>query len=274
MREPCLDPELVEICDDCCGTVFEGMDPALVEQIKRMALYYLWVATGRQFGLCEVTYRPCRKDCRNLTGHYPLPYPSIPYKLNGSWFNLSCGKCPGACGCDFVSEVFLQHTYAVLNIREDGIDIDPLGTVAVYDYERIIRVDGAEWPSCQNLSSEDGPGTWSITVLQGKQWPDGLGLIAGILACELAKACTGDSGCRLPQRVQTITRQNVTVGFQDRFEGLAQMHTGLWEVDSFIEATRWTGFTSASITSPDWPEAPIMTWPNEDTSPLSPGDSL
>jgi hypothetical protein len=246
------------------------MDPVLVEQIKRMALYYLWVATGRQFGLCEKTYRPCRLDCRNLAGIYPWPYPSIPYRQDGSWFNLTCGKCPGSCGCDFVSEVFIQDTYSVVNIREDGIDYDPFGMVAVYDFERIIRVDGQEWPACQNLSSMDGVGAWSITIMQGKEWPDGIGMIAGILACELAKACTGTAGCRLPQRVQTITRQNVTIGFQDRFEGLAELRTGLWEVDAFIETARWNRYMQASITSPDWTEPVQLTWPDLDDSPGSP----
>lgn len=269
MRGPCLDPDLVDICEDCCDDTLTAMDPARLEQIKRMALRYLWVATGRRFGLCEVTYRPCRKDCRNLTGDFPWPYPSIPYKLGGSWFNLTCGKCPGSCSCDLVSEVFIQNTHSVLNIREDGEDYDPFGIVAVYDRERIIRVDGLEWPACQNLSDIDGPGTWSITVMQGTPWPEGLGIVAGILTCELAKACTGNKACRLPQRVQTITRQNVTVGFQDRFEGLAQLHTGLWEVDSFIEASRWTGMMAPSVTSPDWPEPAELTWPTDD-SPGSP----
>jgi len=104
--------------------------------------------------------------------------------------------------------------------------------------------------------------------MQGTPWPDGIGIVAGILACELAKACVGAKSCRLPQRVQTITRQNVTIGFQDRFEGLSLLHTGLWEVDAFIEAARWTGNMAPSITSPDWPEPAELTWPLE--SPGSP----
>lgn len=270
-QSPCLDTGLVDICDDCCDDTFNDIDPSRVDQIRRMALYYLWVATGRQFGLCPRTYRPCRQDCRDLVGVYGPVFPTIPYKLNGSWFNLTCGKCPGSCGCDMVSEVFIQNTHSVVNIREDGIDYDPFGMVAVYDHERIIRVDGLEWPACQNLSQVDGVGTWSITVMQGKPWPVGVGVIAGILACELAKACTGAAGCRLPQRVQTITRQNVTVGFQDRFEGLAQLHTGLWEVDAFIESSRWDRFGQASIVSPDWTEPAELTWPCFDAeSPGSP----
>lgn len=270
-QSPCLDVDLVDVCDDCCDDTLTGMDPARADLIKRMALYYLWVATGRQFGLCERTFRPCRIDCRNLTGLYGPIYPSIPYRLNGDWFNLSCGKCPGSCGCDMVSEVFIQGTHSIVNIREDGIDYpDPVDIAAVYDYERIIRTDGMEWPACQNLSQVDGIGTWSITIMQGKDWPDGLGVVAGILACELAKACTG-APCRLPQRIQTITRQNVTIGFQDRFEGLALLHTGLWEVDAFIEATRFTGFGQASVVSPDWTSPAQLTWPLlGDGSPGSP----
>lgn len=268
---PCLDVDLVDICDDCCDDTLKRMNPNQLEQFQQMALNYLWVATGKQYGLCERTYRPCRIDCRNLLGVYGSLWPTIPYKQDGSWFNLTCGKCPGSCGCDMVSEVFIQNTYEVLEIREDGIDYDPYGMVAVYDHERIIRVDGAEWPACQNLSQIDGTGSWSIKIMQGKPWPPGMGMVAGILTCELAKACTGADGCRLPKRIQTITRQNVTVGFQDRFEGLTDLRTGLWEVDAFIEASRSDRWVQASIVSPDWNEPAQLTWPTSfDESPGSP----
>lgn len=268
-QPPCLDTAIVDICDDCCDDTFTGMDPARADQFKRMALQYLWVATGRQYGLCEKTFRPCRLDCSNLAGIFGPIYPALPYKMDGNWFNLTCGKCPGSCGCDMVSEVFIQNTDSVIAIEEDGVVYNPFGIVAVYDRERIIRVDGLEWPACQNLSQIGGTGVWSITIMQGKPWPAGIGIIAGLLACELAKACTGSNGCRLPQRVQTITRQNVTIGFQDRFEGLPDFRTGLWEIDSFIEAARSTAFLQASIVSPDWTEPAQLTWPT-DESPGSP----
>jgi hypothetical protein len=104
-------------------------------------------------------------------------------------------------------------------------------------------------------------GAWSITVGQGREVPVGGAFVAGILACEFAKACVGSSDCRLPRRVQTITRQGVTVAFQDLFEGLDNLRTGLWEVDAFIESNRQAKWMSPTITSPDVPRPAEQTWP-------------
>lgn len=250
---PCWEGELDwSCCDTDPGLLPSGQRLALEEQ----AVYFLWAATGRRFGLCPRTYRPCRKECNSYWGGGWQPW-----KTSGDdWVNLSCGKCPGTCGCDTVSEVVIPHTQAVSAVEIDGIPWEPCGLVVVYDHRRIVRVDGGEWPTCQNLSAIDGPGTWSITVLQGTPWPPGFLSIAGLLACEMSKACLGLDGCQLPKRIQTITRQGVTVGFQDSFDGLAMLRTGIWELDAWIEAARFRNKGSARIVSPDVSRPAELTW--------------
>lgn len=257
MESPCWGIEDVDVCQDCCTDALDRLTPEQRETMYRWAAWFLWRATGKIYGLCERTFRPCRRNCDGSVGGLPQPV-----KVAGDWFNLSCGRCAGACGCDLVSEVWMPGVWSVVSVMIDGVEYpDPVDMVAVYDRSRLVRVDGGMWPSCQNLSQVDGPGVWSVTVELGLPIPPGGRVAAGILACELAKACVGDGDCRLPKRVQTITRQGVTAAFQDQFESLPQLRTGLWEVDSFIEMSRSGSFTGPSIVSPDLPRAAELTWP-------------
>ena len=258
------------ICDDCCNLDFEALNPALRMMVAQWAANYLYTATGKLYGGCPRTYRPCRENCApaaNCCGGYALTGLARPYKLANSLdlVNVSCGLCRGRCGCSEVSEVYLPGVSSVLNVRIDGIDYDPCGMVAVYDESRVVRVDGGRWPVCQELSRIDGPGTWSITVLEGKCPPAGVELITGILMCEFAKACMRRDDCRLPRRIQTITRQGVTIGFNDRFENLADLRTGIWEIDAWIEQARFTGAATPSIVSPELVQQTVLTWPRPGT---------
>lgn len=248
----------VEQCEDCCSTSLEQLPPSVVEALGGQAARFLWSATGKQYGLCERVLRPCRSDCGSFWGGLPAPV-----RLGGEWVNLTCGTCTGGCGCTTISEFVAADVHEVVSVVVDGEDLDPFDTVKVYDRRRVVRVDGGVWPMCQDLNVDEGAGAWSVTVMQGKPVPDGGGFMAGLLLCELAKACLGDSSCRLPKRVQTITREGVTVGFQDRFELLGSMLTGLWEIDSWIESNRYTGNTQPTVTSPDRPRPSVLTWPTE-----------
>lgn len=257
--EPC--GWTVDLCDDCCSDEVSGLDPTQWDAIQKMAVMFLWRATGKQFGLCENTYRPCRRRCDGSSWGWPLGSPFVPWRVNDAWVNLSCRSCPGECGCGgAVSEIRLSQTAAVTNIRIDGVDEDPEALVAVYDRYRIVRIDGEEWPGCQNLAAKDGVGTWSITVQQGLPVPDGGAWIAGVLACELAKACLGKKDCRLPRNVQSLTRQGVSVQFE-QFANLPELLTGIFEVDAWIMAARSTAHQAPTITSLDVPVPPRMTWP-------------
>lgn len=259
MPAPC-DWPVQHICSDDEADTCEHLDnlsPEARDRVEAMAVQILWAATGKRYGLCEKTFRPCSRQCGSFWGGLPTPW-----RVNGNWVNITCNKCVSNCSCTFISEIFIDNTHAVTGITIDGVSYDPFETVAVYDRHQIVRTDGEEWPVCQDLSATSGEGTWSITVLQGYPVPDGGGLAAGLLACELAKACTGADGCRLPKRVQTITRQGVTVGFQDNFEGIGKMQTGIYEVDLWIEAARTDGWLGAEIHSFDLPDDPAeLTWP-------------
>ncbi|MBP5870839.1 hypothetical protein F3K24_27700 [Streptomyces sp. LBUM 1485] len=199
--------------------------------------------TGQRFGLCEVTLRPCRRDCGDGSffddfgppwtgGSYPQPA-----LIGGQWFNLTCGSCHGGCSCSSVSEVLLPAP--VLRIVEVKIDGTPLvtGAYRVDNNRLLVRTDGGDWPRCNDLSLADTEvDTWSVTAVYGEELPDGAALAMGQLACEIAKAADGGD-CKLPAGLQQLVRQGVTISYPDVGELFRQGRTGLYLVDMFV--TTW-----------------------------------
>ena len=254
---PCDWP--VAPCGAECEAVLSSLNPQARLDVEAWASGYLWRATGRRYGVCETTYRPCAQRCTN----------GGPARIDGRWVNLTCARCSGPCGCGApLSQIVLPDVEAVTSITIDGVHLDPAETVAVYDRRRIVRIDGHEWPLCQDLSiAGDQDGAWQITVTQGAPIPAGAATVTAILACEFARACAGDDSCRLPQRVQTVTRQGVTVGFMDSFDGLDALGTGIFEVDAWVGAARSTRWAAPSIRSLDTPPTPVQTWPTVEVTP-------
>lgn len=218
----------------------EGDEPlrALVEEA---ATAYLWQWTGQAFGLCDVTVRPHRQDCQpgtyaGATG--PAAWPGWrfgPVLVAGGWRNIACGQCGDACSCDRVTSIRLPGPVAsVESVTVDGDAVDPTA-YRVDDRAYLVRHDGGSWPICNDADAPSGAeGTWEVAYTFGVPVPAGGKIAAGVLACELAKAALGRSDCQLPQRVQTLTREGVTIGLLDPFEGLEGGRTGIWVIDSWV----------------------------------------
>jgi hypothetical protein len=235
-----------EPCDALAGSTEAAL--AKRERFERMAAEYLWRYSGRQFGLCEGTIRPCRQESyagRSTYGSGPgAGSPWRPTLVGGEWFNVGCGAGHAdLCGCQYgQSLTFETAVHDVTSVEIDGTTLDP-SAYRVDDRRYLVRQDGGRWPYCQDLSKPLGePGTWAVTVQVGSPTPAGGQIAAGRLACELAKAASGDKACGLPQRWQSITRQGVTISAAlDSFEGLDEGKTGIWVIDSWV----------ASVTKPD-----------------------
>lgn len=226
------------------------------------ATYVLWALTGRQFGTCEVTLRPCRRECYEApwpwsnwqqwpaSGLYPQPA-----LIGGLWFNIVCGSCSGGCSCGEVSEVRLPAPVSsITTVRVDGAPL-VTGAYTVYDNRSLIRTDGGQWPRCNDLSKADTqPGTWSVTAVYGQEVPVAGQIAVGELACEMLRAIRGED-CRIPRNIARLVRQGVELEFPTVDAAFDKGRTGFYLVDLFVQAVNPHGLARRARTySVDHPE--------------------
>lgn len=226
----------------------------------------VWSATGRRFGLCERTVRPCGLDCaldEGIGGYYWSEGTWIPYLFNGMWRNYAC-NC-GFPNCAPQCQVWLPGTVnSVTSVTVNGVVINPL-TYRVDDYKWLVRNHDIStsdcWPTKQDYNLDSGVGTFIVAYLQGIPVPGVLRRAAGILGCEWVKACLGQP-CRLPGRISSLARQGVTVSMVDPSDLLRLGLTGIKEVDDIITAFNPHGVRGVPrFYSPDLPVSRTVTSP-------------
>ena len=246
-----------------CGLSAEVM--AVTGVALEAASAVLWIRSGRRFSLCSTTMRPCRADCDDggyrYDGWWAWPTYPRPRFFEGVWTNVVCGFCQDGCSCTRVSRVRLPvPVSSITSVVIDGAVI-PASAYQLYDYRDLIRQDGGEWPRCNNLSAPDGsPGTWSVTAVYGEGVPVLGTLAVGELAVEFAKAIACDTSCQLPQPVQQLTRQGVSMSFLDPNEVYASGRLGLRLSDLFLSTYNPDGLRAPSrVYSVDQPFGRIPT---------------
>lgn len=237
-----------------------------IESALQSATEVLWNRTKRRFGLCEVTYRPCKESCwGGLTwpqlvrggwfdaSGWGWPFPAL---VGGKWLNLACGNCSGMCSCGSVEEVRLPYpVYAVTEVKTDG-EILPASAYQMYNRNRLLRVDGGRWLTCNDLELDDTePGTWSVTAQYGEPVPELGRMAVGELASQIYRRCSGDgAGCQLPAGVvKEITRQGVKKVFFDAETAFQGGRVGLYSTDLFISTYNPSATGMASIFNIDGP---------------------
>lgn len=253
---PCAWPELNTGCCDDWST----FSPTLQLQATQYATLVLWAATGRRYGLCDLTVRPCGRECTGCSnGYYWSDGWWLPYIWNGQWFNCWCGADFG-CTCDPKCRVYLPGPVnAVTQVTVDSSIIDP-SEYRVYDNRWLVRLDTtACWPRCADFNVVSGTGFFEVQYQRGNPVPPALLSAAGSLACEYAKACMGQA-CRLPGRVVSVARQGVTVSLVDVDKLLEKNLTGLIEVDQVIVSLNPHGLKGRTrLYSPDVPAVRMIT---------------
>jgi hypothetical protein len=219
----------------------------------------VWAATGRRFGLCEKTVRPCGRTVSQMpNGFYWSEGTWLPYIFAGLWRNCAgCSTSLGCCTCEPSCQVWLPNP--VYSIPATGItvgdEIIPVDSWRVDDGQWLVRTDGECWPECQDYNTDSGDRFFQVTYTKGIPVPSVLLHAAGELACEWAKACVG-APCRLPQRVTSISRQGVSVSLPDVAQLLERGLTGVPTVDQVIRSFNPYSLVSRMhIASPDWPPA-------------------
>lgn len=267
MRGPCEWPLAIpDETEGClpCDTLYE-LNDTQQELVKDMAVELLWNWTGHRFGLCETTVRPCRSSCSGIhwndwgshtTGAKPQIGGWTPALIGGEWMNLYCGDCTGsACNCGDQHSISIRLPGPVARIDEVIVGGEALPISAwILRSGTLYRVDGGVWPDCNSETGDPldpDSGAWEITYRRGYPVPAGGQLAAYRLACELAKALNGDNDCQLPERVQSITREGVSMAVLDGFEGLEDGRTGIWHIDAWISAVNAPQTRPSKVYSPD-----------------------
>jgi hypothetical protein len=235
------------------GPALEIPDP--VAQMALMAATEaLWAKSGRRFGQATITVRPC-SPYRGGAFAAGLEWPWLTAMLADTAWNLwprfwllpiGCGLHNDDCGCTRVHRVHLGKTpiSSVQQVMLDG-EVFPPSSYRVDNWESLVRLDGDAWPYCQDMNlDDDQPGTWSVTFTYGAT-PPVLGQLAcGEFAREIALAITRDKSCRLPKRVQSVTRQGVSATMISLQDMLNANLTGLELTDQFILSTNPKGIQS------------------------------
>lgn len=228
-----------------CTAYPEEATAQQIADAEEIATEYLWMRSKQQYGLCTLTLRPCRKECfpawpwipatgwHDVSGlSWPFPAPAL---VGGQWFNIACGSCTSGCSCSSLSEVQLPYPVAtVTEVKVDGVVL-PQTAYRVDDWRLLVRLDGGEWPRCNDLNLADTEkGTWSVTAQYGTAIPKLGQMAAGQLATEIVKRCVGAKGCLLPATtVQQVTRQGVTKTLFNA-AAFAGARTGLTYPDMFL----------------------------------------
>lgn len=246
---PCEPWPVRWLCDVSCESA------AVTGQAVRFATEVAWALSGRQFGLCTATLRPCRRECLDwswptLSAWSEWTYGGYPYPalVGGVWFNLACGACPDTCSCTTLSQVVLPNpVHSIVEVKVDGAPL-VTGAYRLDNGRYLVRVDGNEWPECNDLSKNDSQvGTWSVMARLGLDVPESGAWAVGELACQYIQARNGGD-CRLPRSVTQLVRQGVTIQLADSVDLLREGLTGLHLVDIFVRTWNPHGLARRSRT--------------------------
>lgn len=246
-----------------CDCNLTAASPAVTGYAVEAATEVLWALSGRRFGLCDQTVRPCRQDW--ASAHYgENSYDNIPVDWGSGWFggtyyNVGCGDHYSSCSCTHVEQVILQGPVdSIVEIKIDGVVLDP-SKYRLDDQRVLVRQDGLLWPLCQDFSVPAGAvGTWTVTFAVGEAVPVLGQMAVGELGCEFVKACVAPSECALPRRIADLTRQGVSVKFITHIRGIEDQATllllGLTTCAMFIDTVNPKHLTARSqVWSPDIP---------------------
>lgn len=235
--------------DDCPD--WGEYEPEVKTSALEFASTILWAATGRRFGLCDVTVRPfgivSLGTCSDVIGWIAdgldgwLPYSYV----SGAYRSLATRQPPNC-------EVWLPGRIdSVIEVMQDGVVVDP-ASYRVDDYSWLVRTDGGCWPATVDMGSDDN--VFQVRYMRGTPVPGAVLDAAATLACEWAKGRVGDKTCRLSSRVTAITRQGVSVTALDTDSLSKRNFTGITEVDQIIFAFNPNGLNArARVFSPDIP---------------------
>lgn len=199
-----------------CGQITSQAERDL---IIRAGVAFAWAATGRRFGVCEVTWRPCL------------------------W--CSCPE-PGArqCGCWWYQKIDLnpgqdrgtedQPVQGVSEVRIDGEPLDATGYRLQFNRYLLRVPQGTRWPACQDEGADVAP--LQVTWTRGTPPDDDLLLNGVVPFCrELSKGFCGDDCSIDPSIVTAVQREGVSFALINPGDGWKDGLVGMPGVNAAIK---------------------------------------
>ncbi|MFM9590705.1 hypothetical protein ACKI16_29385 [Streptomyces scabiei] len=253
----------------CCDT--DGVEAEELTRWTLIASQILWGLSGRRWGPCPITVRPCRRSCLDALPSYAVQWqsagPWIPYiDTYGVWRNASVCGCRSDCSCSELCEVYLAGpVYDVTEVQVDGTVL-PVEAYRVDAAGMLVRTDGGCWPECQDMSAPAGSeNTFFVTYRYGLPLDEAATAAVSELTCHLLKGCSGGSGscgCKSRQNMTKLSRQGVDYEWADPTAIYAEGRTGLPLTDLWLNMVNPYRLTSPSrVYSPDFKRPRMTTWP-------------
>jgi hypothetical protein len=225
------------------GNPINGIDPVQEALAFQMATDLLYVRSGRQWSINTLTVRPCGMQYQG--DPYQWPWLQAYLSSDSQWsmwpriwwgLEMNCGCGQGDCSCTELQKIDLAllPVIQVTEVLQDGAVLSP-AAYRVDDYRWLVRIDGETWPYCQDMSVDVSQvNTWAVTFTYGRPPPVAGQVAVSELARQILLSFAGSPSCTLPQRVQSVARQGVTIQFVELQEYLASGLTGLPLVDLFL----------------------------------------
>lgn len=227
--------------------------------------------TAYRISTCPITVRPCAARCGAPEGMLAFPVggghtgavgrgssPFNPHITGGRWVN-SCGCRTSDCSCTSLSEVFLPGPVGGIESVILNGETLPTTSYRVDNGNRLVRLDGGEWPACQDMSLPDNAvGAFAVRYYRGTAPNAMIRNAAGQLSAEFYAACAGGD-CKLPDNVVSVSMQGTDYELEpsDFPEGV----TGIKAVDALIRIYNpYKRKGPTRIASPDAPMTRTPTW--------------
>lgn len=230
--------------------VYSSLAEVDVAPLLMPATQILWRMSGRKYsGVCAYTgLRPCKRySGPPVPGllHWGSDFGNVAVRQAQFWWGRDCGCGWNECSCwvDYLDFGDLSPVQSVDQVTIDGVVIDP-AEYQLFDHGFLVRMGGKVWPTQQRLDlPTTAVGTWSVDLHAGPVPPEDAVMAAAVLAAELAMALgPGTAGeCRLPERVQSVTRQGVSYLVADPQQFFGEGRTGLYFPDLFLASANPEG---------------------------------
>lgn len=258
---------------DCCPE-WVTFTPLQQTNATNWATQILHALSGRRFGVCDVTVRPCMRCVAQTYRTYGVWQDSgssaavgptwIPYiGVDGQWRNCGCSSS-SCCDCEPSCQVWLPGPVAsVSQVLVNNVVVPAANyrvDVANDGNFWLVGENGQCWPETQDFDEPASGAVNTFVVMYGRGTvlPEAGQIAAGRLACEYAKMCAGQP-CALTPNATTITRDGVTYQILSTDDVIRANQTGVFDVDLWIRAVNPHGLSQRPrVWSPD-SDTPRMT---------------